>query len=395
MASRRVYNATDESTQSGASSVMRHAQLAFQYLEATELEHLPGDAILKRSLNINSVISTSSSFATRCQRAVSHADLQHIIQIGEGFQGTIFEQVGLSWVMKKEKPGNDTIPSNLRHEYSMHSDVTTAFDRYAESVGCNVHVPRLFGIIPTSDSAFWQEHLHKFPDGYRNRTTIVRMERILPLPKVIRRALVSQFYPRPTATLLDAETTNRVLSDPPNKHCIARTYLGRDGGIFTKEKFSLRNFPLYLKAMERLNLDTESLAASMGKAYALMHWAACVNGDDVEFALGTSAVQNEEHSLDFQHRAIGLYLLDFGQCDAVDLSEDAAVVYQAFKGAMVMGDNQWFIPHYKKSPELFAVFEKAYIEAGQTVINDKALGNKFNIQEFMAEYVEYAEDFLV
>jgi hypothetical protein len=126
-----------------------------------------------------------------------------------------------------------------------------------------------------------------------------------------------------------------------------------------------------------------------------MHWGAGVNGDDVEFVLGTSAVQGRgDEAFDFQHRAVGFYLLDFGQCELIDLSEDPDVAYQAFKGAMVTGDNQLFIPHYQKSPELFAAFKKAYIEAGQAILVDKELEMKFNMEQFMKEYEEYAEDFL-
>lgn len=70
------------------------------------------------------------------------------------------------------------------------------------------------------------------------------------------------------------------------------------------------------------------------------------------------------------------------------------MVYQAFKGAMVTGDNQCFIPHYSRSPVLFATFRQGYIEAGNIILSDKKLKNKFNIEDFMQEYEEYAEDFL-
>ncbi|KND89899.1 hypothetical protein TOPH_05512 [Tolypocladium ophioglossoides CBS 100239] len=355
MASQRVQNNTGESKQSAASSLLRNARLAFQYL-ATELENLSGDIILRLSLTTKSVIFTTSSFATLSQRAASRPELQHIQQIGEGLQGAIFEQVGQALVMKKEKPGNENVASNLRHEYSLHSRVVAAFDRYAMSVGSEVLVPRLFGIILPSDTAFWQVNLHKFPEGYRSCTAVIQMGRILPLPKVIRRALVTQLYPYKDA-VVDLEMTRSILHSPPNKHCLARTYLGRKDGYLTQEKFTLRNIPLYLKSMERFGLDTQSLAASMGKAYAIMHWGACINGDDIEFVLGSSAVRTQEQRL--QHRAVHLFLLDFGQCEAVDLSGDVAAVYQAFKGAMVTGDNQLFIPHCKKSAQLFGAFRKA------------------------------------
>jgi hypothetical protein len=170
-----------------------------------------------------------------------------------------------------------------------------------------------------------------------------------------------------------------------------------NGPINLDNETPLRNFPLYLGFMEEIGIDSLTLANEMGKAYAILHWGAAINGDDVEFVLGTSAVEAPragQEPPDFQHRAVGLYLLDFGQCEAVDLSQDCDVVYQAFKGAMVTGDNQRFIPHNSTSPALFAAFKKGYMDAGNVVLSDKQLNDKFRIQDFMQEYEEYAEDFV-
>jgi len=292
---------------------------------------------------------------------------------------------------KKEHPGNSQLRTNLEHEYSIHRAVAAAFGQYDNTIKSGVHVPQVFNLVRTTDNVFWEQHFTKFPGQYRTRGAVVRMERILPLPKVVRKALISYFYPQDSPS---EETLAAVLNDTPNKHCLARTYLGRANGTFTRETFSLRNFPLYLSPMEELGLDVEGLATLMGKAFAIMHWGAGVNGDDVEFVLGTSAVDGEDQTFDFQHRAIGFYLLDFGQCDLVDFSEDADVVYQAFKGAMVTGDNQLFIPHYQKSGQLFSAFKAGYMSAGRSILVKKELQHKFDMEEFMAEYEEYAEDFL-
>ena len=134
----------------------------------------------------------------------------------------------------------------------------------------------------------------------------------------------------------------------------------------------------------------------MGKAYATLHWAAAVNGDDVEFDPGTSAIASEGtyQEADFQHRAVRLYLLDFGQGETVDLTQDPEIVYRASKGATVIGDNQRFISHYLKSPELFATFQKGYTEAGNIILLAKRSEDKFNMEDFMKQYEEYAEEFL-
>ena len=259
-----------------------------------------------------------------------------------------------------------------------------------------MRVPKLFDIIRTTDEKFWSENLIKFPSEYRSRGDIVQMERILPLPKVIRKALVAHFYPHNSNAPLDSVTLSSILDDTPNKHCLARIYLGRENGVFAREGFSLRNFPLYLKPMQELGLDVLGLASAMGKEFAIMHSGAGVNGDDVETVLGSSTVGGEEdEGIDFQHREIGVYLLDFGQCDFVNLSDDPDEIYQAFKGAMVTGDNQLFIPHYAKSRELYAAFKAGYMGAAQVILREKGMEKKFSIEDFMEEYEDYAEDFLV
>lgn len=303
-------------------------------------------------------------------------------------------QTGRPFAVKKEAPGNALLRTSLLHEVSLHRAVQAAFDKYDGAIQSNICVPLVHSVIDATDDQFWQLHLNMFPTGYRERTTLVQMDRILPLPKVIRKALIAQFYPS-QGSPINPQTLDTLLNNRENKHCLVRTYLGRENGVINQQRFSLRNFPLYLGSMKRLGLDVAGLANSMGKAYALMHWGAGVNGDDVEFVLGTSETGGPgDQDIDFQHRAVGFYLLDFGQCDLVDLSQDPDDVYQAFKGAMVTGDNQLFIPHYKKNPEGFAAFREGYKQAGQTILAEKNLGMKFSMENFMREYEEYAEDFL-
>ncbi|KAK0612580.1 hypothetical protein B0T17DRAFT_511761 [Bombardia bombarda] len=379
MASRRELNATDETAYSVGSETRQHVDLAWRYLQATDLASLP----LQPSLSGHSP-------------AIGRPDLQEIIEIGKGLQGAVFEQVGKSLAMKKEQSNNATLRTNLLHEASLHRSVYNAFAKYDVVIGSEVKVPQLFRIILDTDT-FWDENLSKFPTEYRQPGTMVQMERILPLPKIIRRSLIVQFYPN-NGVPLDANSVDEILNETANKHCLARTYLGRKTGpISSSRGFSLRNIPLYLDAMLKLELDVKGLATAMGEAFAIMHWGAGVNGDDVEFVLGTSALKDESQggALDFQHRAVGFYLLDFGQCDAVDLEEDEKDdVYQAFKGAMVTGDNQLFIPHFQRSRDVFESFRDGYIAAAEVIMDEKRINNKFDAVEFIREYEEYAEDFL-
>lgn len=398
MASRHEKNSSEEeSAYSGASSIARDASAARLFLEATKLELETDSAILQRSLSLNSVISTTSSFSRRFQAARSRPDLQEINQIGGGLQGVVFEVVGKPSVLKKESPGNDVRSSNLRREFNTHCDVSAAFERYRNATHSLVHVPKPYSfILESQNDAFWNEVLPNIPRAYRTRGNVVTMERILPLPKVVRKALINHFCCRERD--LSITEIESLLNNPSNKHCLARVYLGKtDGPINQDHPAPLRNFPLYLSSMQELGINTLALAEEMGKAYATLHWGAATNGDDVEFVLGTSASEERRahvESPDFQHRAVGLYLLDFGQCEAVDLTQDCDVVYQQFKGAMVTGDNQLFIPRSSNSPALFAAFKKGYIDAGSVILSAKQLNDKFGMEDFMQEYEEYAEDFL-
>jgi hypothetical protein len=130
----------------------------------------------------------------------------------------------------------------------------------------------------------------------------------------------------------------------------------------SKENFSLRNFPLTLDAMGELGLDMKPFATAIGSAYAIMHWAANITGDNVKFVLGTSISKTEN---DIQHRAVHMYLLDFGQCDEVNMDEDQDDLFQALKGSMALEQNQLYLPHPKHSPALYEAWKTAYLELNQ------------------------------
>jgi hypothetical protein len=185
-----------------------------------------------------------------------------------------------------------------------------------------------------------------------------------------------------------------LLSNPQNKHCLARVYLGKVNQVYKQENFSLRNFPLCLDSMQRLGLDIAGLAKSMGQAYAILQWGAGFNGDDIEFVLGTVA-KDEDRASNFQQRVVQLWMLDFGQCESVNLDEDPEVVYQRFRGALITGDNQWFIPHCVRDKTLFQQFRTGYVEAGGVILESKGWVHRFDMEDFMDSYEEYAEDFLV
>ncbi|CAK7275112.1 hypothetical protein SEPCBS57363_006511 [Sporothrix epigloea] len=399
MSSSRAQNAADDSARSNDSADARSVQTAFRYLTTGELDGMAATDVLRQSLTIRSVISTASTYAKRAQRSQDQSLLTEIKEIGEGLQGAIFEQLGSSQAMKKEKLGNEKLPFNLNHEYRIHAAVEAAFDRFNLLVDCQVYIPQLVHFKEKQENQpYWDNCLQQFPAGHRRPGDMITMEKILPMPKVVREAIIKEFYPVANNQPPDSTTIQKVLGLPSNKNSLIRTYFGKEDIKLSPDSFTLRNFPLCWKPMERVGLDVDTLVAEVGKAYALMHWGAGVNGDDVEFVLGSYIIPSEAGAAstpDSQHRAIGLFLLDFGQCSFIDLAEDFHVVYQVFRGAMVTGDNQNFIPNLRKTPALFAIFKNAYINAGQKILSEKHLETRFDIDEFMQLYEEYAEDFLL
>lgn len=71
--------------------------------------------------------------------------------------------------------------------------------------------------------------------------------------------------------------------------------------------------------------------------------------------------------------------------EVVVLSQDSDVVYQAFKDAMVTGDNRLFIPKSQSTPNLFAEFRSGYSEARDIILAERGLKGRIDIGEFMRE----------
>ncbi|EAQ87451.1 hypothetical protein CHGG_04070 [Chaetomium globosum CBS 148.51] len=113
-------------------------------------------------------------------------------------------------------------------------------------------------------------------------------ERILPLPRDIRRVMVDNFW-NGRDDLRDS-----IINDKRNEHCLIRPYLGRrrvhvgTGAGERRSMFksiSLRNYPLHIDQMEALGLPTHEYASAMADALAFLLWVAKIDACDVEFVL--------------------------------------------------------------------------------------------------------------
>jgi hypothetical protein len=126
---------------------------------------------------------------------------------------------------------------------------------------------------------------------------------------------------------------HRLLS-PGNKSCVIRAYLGRRNSTKSKtniNNLSLRNFPLCVDGTEDMDLDTEHFAKVMAEALAILHWEVGVDGNDIEFILGSTPEHfhlpsedvvvdtNDMDDMvdlcraDFGHRSISMWIIDFNQ----------------------------------------------------------------------------------
>lgn len=338
----------------------------------------PYAEVLTEHLNIGGILQVQSDYAER-NNVIRVEKLREMQEIGSGQQGTVFEQPRRFRVLKKERPGNSELPTNLHHEYDVHVAVWNAFNELSDAAGCAANVPKVYNYIAGNQLS--EEDLNVFPDGYRTTEAVVDMERILPVPRIVRAALAGYFM---------KSRSRRIMKDTPSKHCLVRTYMGRKPP--TGAAFSLRNFPLDLEAMEGLNLNTQQLADAMGAAFAVLHWGAGVDGDGVEFVLGTKLLSQGCAGL--QRREMGLYLLDFGHCETVDLTQHEDLVYGAYKVAMIKGENLLYIPDYSQSPGVYAAFKGGYVRAGKAVLEERHLLEKFDVEVFLAKYEEYAADVL-
>jgi hypothetical protein len=122
-------------------------------------------------------------------------------------------------------------------------------------------------------------------------------------------------------------------------------------------------------------------AVTMARTLAVMHWAAGIDANDVEFVLGSSPAINKTahpsskeleacdkdsagklYRWDFDHRSISIWLLDFNQCKTFEHDS---------QGLKQLVDGFWWNDPYYPRPgsknendrNLWEVFKKAYLEA--------------------------------
>lgn len=303
---------------------------------------------LQRFLSIKSVVSTASSFAQRQQAAVETEAAFR--EIATGSIGKVFEHPGTPWVYKLPL-ANDT--AKVWNNYVMNRRIEQSFNKLGSAAG-EALVPRAIWYAQPSTASFWDVNIDRFEytDAFpAMRRDVICFERIFPLAKPIRESLIDHFWPenlRDSAKVYEA-----------NKDCLVRPLFGRKrrGGHSMLKAFSLRNYQLHLDQYEEIGLEglgARDLIHAMADALAVLHWHVKIDGNDIEFVLGSSP-QGEQQvrrevsldqllaaerprstfefvtatDVDFKHRVTSLWLIDFDACS--DISMDQQGVNKACK----------------------------------------------------------------
>lgn len=343
-------------------------------------EALPKDEdILRRTLSVRSISSTSSSVAERMHRTKFLQNTAFVV-IGRGTCGTIFQIPGTESAYKK---GSDK--DSLWNDANL---TNTACRAVIETKTClqeifpNVSIPRVPIVtawISENDlDNWWGENLSRFPEdthvGY-----LFQVQRILPLPESSRQALIRLYFPK--------RMHRFACEDPDNKPCLVRPYLGQRRGEweFSRPALSLQNFPLYLDQIEELQLEAIQFSEEMAIGLAIVHWKACLDGMDMEFVLGSAATNGELPTVvenfravkpfdvpagDFKRRQVHLWMLDFDKADRLNLKESWKSCCDRMVTAVTANDPYFPNPAATGTLEhtLWDIFERAYLLAASNIL---------------------------
>jgi hypothetical protein len=300
-------------------------------MEAIQLEEkLSPKLTLKRFLSVRSTIHTTSSFPERQQAAIGARS--QFRSLGAGTCGRVFEVPSTTDIFKVANyPGQET--DQMWNDYLMHSKISDVLENWGRD-RLAFRVPRHKYFVGEKDNIWWSENLDRFPAQFLKRhSNLLCTERICPLAKPIRESLIDLYAPR------NADIAN-FKADASNKDCLVRIYLGKRRERPNNMFFQLRNFNLHLDQMEELQLDVNEFASAIGEALAIMHWACHIDGNDVEFVLGSSPdVSAQPHMIfakpltvqqisalpvdtstwnahlnDFKERTTWIWMLDFNRC---------------------------------------------------------------------------------
>ncbi|PGH15684.1 hypothetical protein AJ79_02278 [Helicocarpus griseus UAMH5409] len=248
---------------------------------------------------------------------------------------------------------------------------------------------------------------------------VMRTQRILPLPSSTREILINSYF--------DPQSQVAALSNPENKDCLIRLYLGADAGYkFTGDgpwRTSLRNFELYFDmacalgrlAFPDMDLNIRLLAQEMAVGLAIIHWEAKCDGMAADWVLGSPSRSELllECAEEFETMQIAevtpnskkggrstyLWILDFDKARPIEYDKSCIPL---LLGGVTANDP--YLPNPKNSPKwLYELFEVTYLQASEEILGRKLykatdreradiMELPYFFMEAWEEWAQYSED---
>lgn len=350
------------------------------FLDETFFRQYGPEQLLHRMLSTKSYISTKSSLAAKNQAALDNPELKAFTQVGKGQCGTVFALTGTTRVLKIANPGKD---EQLFNDYRRHARVEDALKETFSGLRVNISLPNLGTWVGARNEMFWTNHRGRFPEGFVQPTSGFLSERIFPVPFPVRSAIVDAFAPKDVK-----KNKESFLSQQENKDCLIRIYLGRRQDRVSNNTFRLRNFDMTVNEMEFLRLDTVLYSETLAQTLAIIHWKAKLDANDVEFVFGSAPAEKMRPTVaeldatnlldmgklasevDFIHRSIGIWLLDFDQCKG--FPEDTNGVKQ-LERAFYFNDPYYPRPisEHPKDVALWNAFKETYLATSAAITSSE------------------------
>lgn len=344
------------------------------------------EANLQRQLNqapsIAPVLPTSPSFAEQNAPAQNRENPEYR-KIGAGACGVVFAHDGTSMIIKLAKAADDTA---LWRDYTMHTLIAEKFKEF----GTDIKVPECYGFVQKGDQEFWDANpaIAEAAGAVCNLPTNgLYTERIPPLTVNTRKILIERYCTE--------RGKAEALSDPANRDCLARLYLGSLHGRGNQMCFSLRNFELHLNQIMGLQLNVYAIAGKMGRALSIMHWAAKVDARGVELVLGGSDESffrfdasevfampingirerlrpGSKKAEDFRRGRNRVWLLDFNQVQPITMDDEGVA-----QAVTAFNTNDPYFPRPlqegRAADSMWTAFSLAYLETSEEILQGGAL----------------------
>ena len=239
-------------------------------------------------------------------------------RIGQGFCGTVWAaQIGSgeTFAIKREDGGPGR---SLRNDYDMHIQILESLYGSISKFS----VPYCYGYISSHNQEWWHQQLMKFPKDFQVACNALLSERIPPFPRKVRDRIIEEFCPDSLRAKIES-----IKSSEPDQDCLIRPYLGRRRRLEKQSKyksFSLRNYPLHIDQIEKLELDGKLYARIMAETLADLYWRAKVDANDIEFVLAPPRDGCMAPSSSLGSGILGehiVWILDFDCCRQMAMNE--------------------------------------------------------------------------